>query len=125
LQLGPRTLAGLELVLTKERGMRLAHFRSAGKRSEYVCGEVSGVLVEVLALVLDRVMFQISPIPRASVPYTLNNVTHVGAHLIKQQCTSGIKIVFIQLYNILRAPREKKRNVLPPTETLLPPLFAS
>jgi hypothetical protein len=83
LQLGPRTLAGLELVLTKESGMRLAHFRSAGKRSEYVCGEVSGVLVEVLALVLDRVMFQISPIPRASVPYTLENQQRSSTMLLK------------------------------------------
>jgi hypothetical protein len=34
LQLGPRTLAGLELALTKDKGVRLPQCRSAGKISE-------------------------------------------------------------------------------------------
>jgi len=34
LQPGPKTLAGLELVLTKEMGVRLPDFKSAGNSSE-------------------------------------------------------------------------------------------
>jgi hypothetical protein len=42
LQLGSKTLAGLELALTKEERIRLPHFKSAGKSSEYVWCVISG-----------------------------------------------------------------------------------
>ena len=41
-QLGSKTLAGLELALTKLERIRLPHFKSAGKSREYVWGVISG-----------------------------------------------------------------------------------